>query len=45
VFGTDYPMLKQKEWMDDFNVNLRPKLRPGVADKLLRGNAKKLLGD
>jgi len=44
LFGTDYPMLKQEEWMSDFDENLRPKLKPGVADKLLSQNAKKLLG-
>ena len=43
LFGTDYPMLRQKEWMDDFAANLRPRLRPGVAEKLLSGNAKRLL--
>ena len=43
LFGTDYPMLRQKEWMDDFDANLRPRLRPGVAEKLLSGNAKRLL--
>src|SRR5215470_2223232 len=24
LFGTDYPMLKQREWMKDFEINLRP---------------------
>jgi predicted TIM-barrel fold metal-dependent hydrolase len=43
VFGTDYPMLRQKEWMDDFNASLRLKLKPGVAEKLLSGNANRLL--
>jgi len=42
LFGTDYPMLRQKEWLDDFRTNLAPKLRPGVGDKLLSGNAKRL---
>ena len=45
LFGTDYPMLRQKEWMDDFRANLSPKLKPGVADKLLSGNARRLLKD
>ncbi|HUI86978.1 MAG TPA: amidohydrolase family protein [Nitrososphaerales archaeon] len=45
LFGTDYPMLRQKEWMEDFESNLRPKLKAGVADKLLTGNAKTLLRD
>ena len=44
LFGTDYPMMRQKEWMDDFELNLRPKLKTGVASKLLKGNAERLLG-
>lgn len=43
LFGTDYPMLRQKQWMDDFEANLRPRLKPGVAEKLLSANAKALL--
>jgi len=43
LFGTDYPMLRQREWLDDFNTNLAPKLKPGIGDKLLSGNAKRLL--
>ena len=43
LFGTDYPMLRQKEWLDDFKASLSPKLKPGVGDKLLSGNAKRLL--
>jgi predicted TIM-barrel fold metal-dependent hydrolase len=45
LFGTDYPMLRQKEWMADFEANLRGRLKPGVAAKLLSGNAKRLLAD
>jgi len=45
VFGTDYPMMRHKEWMDDFDLNLRPTLKPGVAEKLLRKNAKRILAD
>ena len=45
LFGTDYPMLRQKEWMDDFKENLYPRLRPGVSEKLLTRNAKALLSD
>jgi len=45
LFGTDYPMLRQKQWMDDFDVSLKPKLKPGVAEKLLSGNAKRLLSN
>jgi uncharacterized protein len=44
LFGTDYPMLRQGEWMEDFEKNLKPKLKPGVAEKLLRTNAGRLLG-
>jgi hypothetical protein len=44
LFGTDYPMMRQKEWMDDFEANLKPKLKPGVASKLLKDNAERLLG-
>jgi uncharacterized protein len=43
LFGTDYPMLRQGEWMADFDATLRQKLKPGVADKLLRRNAERLL--
>ncbi|MBI3859402.1 MAG: amidohydrolase [Thaumarchaeota archaeon] len=43
LFGTDYPMMRQKEWLDDFESSMKPRLRPGVAEKLLRGNARRLL--
>jgi predicted TIM-barrel fold metal-dependent hydrolase len=43
LFGTDYPMLRHKDWMDDFEANLKHKLKPGVSEKLLSGNAKRLL--
>ena len=43
LFGTDYPMMRQSEWMRDFHKNLRPNLKPGVPEKLLGGNAKRLL--
>lgn len=43
LFGTDYPMLRHADWMDDFNASLRPKLKPGVAEKLLSRNAGRLL--
>ena len=43
LFGTDYPMLRQKEWMDDFDATLRPRLKPGVSEKLLGRNAERLL--
>ncbi|MDG6902605.1 MAG: amidohydrolase [Nitrososphaerota archaeon] len=45
LFGTDYPMLRQKEWLDDFKESLEPRLKPGVSQKLLSSNAKKLLAD
>ena len=41
LFGTDYPMLRHRVWMDDFQANVRPKLKPGVAEKLLSGNAER----
>jgi len=44
LFGTDYPMIKHHQWMDDFREYLKPKLKPGVAEKLLRRNAERLLG-
>ena len=43
LFGTDYPMLKQKEWMDDFDESLRPRLKQDVAERLLFRNADRLL--
>ena len=45
LFGTDYPMIREKEWMDDFNASFRPRLKPGVAEKLLRRNAERLLSN
>lgn len=45
LFGTDYPMLRHRDWMDDFRASLSPKLKPGVSEKLLSRNAKRLLGD
>ena len=43
LFGTDYPMLRQKEWLEDFDAHLRPKLKQEVAEKLLFRNADKIL--
>ena len=43
LFGTDYPMIKQKDWLDDFDLNLRPKLKQEVVEKLLHKNAERLL--
>ncbi len=45
LFGTDYPMLRQKDWMEDFRASLAQKLKPGIAEKLLSSNAKRLLAD
>ncbi|HME19409.1 MAG TPA: amidohydrolase family protein [Nitrososphaerales archaeon] len=45
LFGTDYPMLRQKAWMDDFDSHLRPKLKQDVVEKLLFRNAERLLAD
>ena len=45
LFGTDYPMLRHKEWMVDFDATLRPKLKAGVTEKLLEGNARQILTD
>jgi uncharacterized protein len=44
LFGTDYPMIRHSDWLTDFETSLGPKLKPGVADKLLRANALRLLG-
>jgi uncharacterized protein len=44
LFGTDYPMLRHRDWLDDFRGSLAPRLKTGVSDKLLGGNAKRLLG-
>ena len=43
LFGTDYPMLRQKECIDDFRATLDPKLKSGVGEKLLSSNASRLL--
>lgn len=41
LFGSDYPMIKQQEWVVDFEERLKPKLKyPGL---LLDENAKNLL--
>jgi predicted TIM-barrel fold metal-dependent hydrolase len=42
LFGTDYPMLRHKEWMEDFRSSLEKRLKPGVAQRLLSENAKRL---
>ena len=43
LFGTDYPMIRHKDWLEDFRANLGPRLKPGVGDKLLHANARKLI--
>jgi uncharacterized protein len=45
LFGTDYPMLRQKDWLDDFRLSLGPRLKAGVGEKLLSGNARRLFSD
>jgi len=45
LFGTDYPMIRHRDWMRDFNETLKPRLKPGVAENLMRRNAEKLLGN
>jgi len=43
LFGTDYPMIRHLDWVRDFEEFLKPKLRQGVADRLLKVNAERLL--
>lgn len=43
VFGTDYPMISTTAWMRDFDKYTRPQLKEGIADKILRQNAERLL--
>ncbi|MDA4112063.1 MAG: amidohydrolase family protein, partial [Thaumarchaeota archaeon] len=43
LFGTDYPMIRTPKWMDDFDIYCRPKLKEGVAKKILSDNARRLL--
>jgi predicted TIM-barrel fold metal-dependent hydrolase len=44
LFGTDYPMIRTPLWMRDFDEFCRPRLKEGVAEKVLGLNAKRLLG-
>jgi predicted TIM-barrel fold metal-dependent hydrolase len=44
LFGTDYPMIRTPLWMKEFDEFCRPKLKEGVAEKVLYENAKHLLG-
>jgi uncharacterized protein len=44
LFGTDYPMIRTPLWMKEFDSFCRPKLKGGVAEKILGINAEKLLG-
>ena len=43
LFGTDYPMIRTPLWMKEFDEFCRPKLKEGVAEKVLSENARKLL--
>jgi predicted TIM-barrel fold metal-dependent hydrolase len=44
LFGTDYPMIRTPLWMKEFDEFCKPKLKPGVPELLLGGNAANLLG-
>jgi uncharacterized protein len=44
LFGTDYPMIRTPLWMKEFEEHCKPKLKPGIAEKVLYGNATRLLG-
>lgn len=44
LFGTDYPMMRHSDWMRDLDEYLKPKLKQGIADNLMKKNAKRLLG-
>lgn len=44
LFGTDYPMIRTPLWMKQFQEYCAPKLKQGVAEKILGGNAAGLLG-
>jgi hypothetical protein len=41
LFGSDYPFIMPERWLEDFE---QQNLRPGVREKILIGNAKRLLG-
>ena len=41
LFGSDYPFIMPERWLEDFDG---VKLRPEVREKILLGNAKRLLG-
>jgi predicted TIM-barrel fold metal-dependent hydrolase len=43
LFGTDYPMIRHSPWMRSFREDLSSKLKPGISDKILTGNAERLL--
>ncbi|MEM0117830.1 MAG: amidohydrolase family protein [Conexivisphaerales archaeon] len=44
LFGTDYPMIRQTEWVEEFKRYLRPKLKEEVSKKLVESNARNILG-
>jgi predicted TIM-barrel fold metal-dependent hydrolase len=41
LFGTDYPFINPDRWLDDF---AKIELKPGVREKIMLENAKKVLG-
>jgi uncharacterized protein len=41
LFGSDYPFIMPERWLEDF---ARVKVRDGVREKILLGNAQRLLG-
>jgi predicted TIM-barrel fold metal-dependent hydrolase len=41
LFGSDYPFIIPERWLEDFE---RLELRPAVREKILLGNAQRLLG-
>lgn len=43
LFGTDYPMIRSPLWMKEFDEFCRPKLKEGVAEKILGLNTSRLL--
>jgi predicted TIM-barrel fold metal-dependent hydrolase len=41
LFGSDYPFIMPERWLEDF---AQQSVRPEVREKILIGNAKRLLG-
>ncbi len=44
LVGSDYPMIKPADWLRDFDRSLKPRLKEGIAEGLLKNNALKFLG-